>query len=187
MPSKINLEGHIYGNLVVKKESEKKLYNRVTWVTVCQCGTQKLVTSNDLRTGKITSCGKYSCKEYNTKVAHEACKTHGKSNTRLYGIWSGMKKRCNSEHPNYGAIGVSYCEEWKDFINFYNWAIENGYKKGLTIDRINSYGDYSPSNCRWVNMLTQSRNRKTNRLIEYKGEMKCLTEWAEYFNINSRT
>lgn len=110
--------------------------------------------------------------------------THGKSNTRLYGIYRGMWCRCynkNHEHYNqYGGRGITICDEWlHDFMNFYKWAINNGYDDNLTIDRIDNNKGYSPNNCRWVNQKIQLRNRKNTVKINYNGVTKPLSCWAE--------
>lgn len=98
---------------------------------------------------------------------------HGMSRTRLYSIWRDMKQRCNLESCNnykhYGALGVTYCEEWEHFLPFYEWAIQNGYSDDLTIDRIDVTGNYEPSNCRWANKSVQNANRRNNGTTEYKG------------------
>ena len=113
------------------------------------------------------------------------------SQTRLYRIWSNMKTRC--ENPNrkdykrYGQRGVKVCEEWSDFLTFYEWAINNGYKDGLTLDRIDANSNYEPSNCRWATAKEQGNNRTNNHLITYNGETKTIAQWAEERNINHDT
>lgn len=116
-------------------------------------------------------------------------------NNRVYNIWHNMKDRCNNHnnrsYKHYGEKGIKVCEEWLDkengFINFYTWAINNGYKENLTIERINNNGNYEPSNCKWATMKEQHRNYSQNRLYTINGETKCLTEWCEIYNINYNT
>lgn len=119
---------------------------------------------------------------------------HGLEGCKLQKILYAIRNRCqkkeNSYYKNYGGRGIRVCEEWscggQGFINFYNWAMKNGYKDGLTIDRINNNGNYEPSNCRWVDMKTQSRNRRTNRWIKYNGETHILTDWFAIINLPPR-
>lgn len=109
--------------------------------------------------------------------------THGKSRTRLYRIWRGIKDRClNSKHHTYkyyGQRGISVCYEWQTFEPFMNWALSHGYTDNLTIDRIDVNGNYTPENCRWLAQKEQSRN--TRRSLIFNG--KSLGEWAEILNI----
>lgn len=89
---------------------------------------------------------------------------HGLSSHNLYYRWNGILDRCNNknspQYKYYGERGIEVCEEWKKFIPFYNWAINNGYKKELEIDRINNNGNYCPENCRFVNHLIQMNNKR---------------------------
>ena len=117
---------------------------------------------------------------------------HGLCKTRLYRIWRNMKVRCynpkNRFFEFYGKRGIAICDEWKDnFQAFYDWAMSNGYADSLTIDRIDVNGNYSPENCRWVDMGTQTKNRRSNRIIDFRGERKTVTEWADIFSINVDT
>lgn len=107
---------------------------------------------------------------------------HGCTNTRLFHIWQHMKARCNypanKSYRNYGGRGIIVCTEWNDFLPFQEWALNNGYSDSLTIDRIDNSKGYCPENCRWVNYYVQNNNRRYNHLIEYKGEIKTLAQWA---------
>lgn len=119
------------------------------------------------------------------------CK-HNKTHTNLYHIWSSMKQRCynirSREYKYYGARGVTICDEWlEDFMNFYNWAMDNGYREGLSIDRINNSNSYSPDNCRWTDKATQNRNRRSSITITIKGETHCLSEWCEILGLKYHT
>ena len=115
--------------------------------------------------------------------------THGKSKTRLYNIWSDMKRRCynpkNKRYNRYGGRGISVCDEWKDdFQAFYDWAIYNDYAEDLTIDRIDVNGNYEPNNCRWITWKEQQRNTSRNRFITVNGVTRTMTEWAEITGIH---
>lgn len=114
---------------------------------------------------------------------------HGKKNTRLYRIWSQMKNRENNhdgQRPTY--VGKLMCAEWKNsFMNFYNWAISNGYADNLTIDRIDNNKGYEPTNCRWATATQQVRNRSNTLLINYQGKTKPLAEWCELLGLDYNT
>lgn len=108
--------------------------------------------------------------------------SHGESHTRLHDIWCGMNKRCNPNHintRNYGKNGITVCEEWKDYTRFAEWARENGYEDGLSIERKDVMGDYSPENCTWIPMSKQARNRTTTHWVEFQGRKMSLAEAAE--------
>lgn len=111
-----------------------------------------------------------------------------KSETVLYHIWEGMKERCLNPKANnfylYGGRGISVCESWiKSFSEFEKWALDSGYKEGLTLDRKDSNGDYCPDNCRWATHKEQARNRRSNLNITYKGETLCVAEWADRYGL----
>lgn len=102
-----------------------------------------------------------------------------------------MKERCYNKrainYKNYGGRGIVVCDEWlKDNMSFYIWSIKNGYKKGLSIDRIDNNGNYEPSNCRWTTRKEQNRNTRKNVFITYNGETRCLFDWAEQFGIEGK-
>lgn len=173
-----DITGKIFGRL--KALSFKYVKNKNSyWKCICECGKVVIVSYANLMRGKTKSCG---C--LNKELTIKRNLIHGKTNTRLYRIWENMRTRCyNSKTINfhlYGGRGIKVCEEWKnDFISFYNWAMYNGYKKGLSIDRIDNDGNYEPKNCRWATEKQQSRNTRTNRLIKIRGEIHCFSEWVE--------
>lgn len=123
---------------------------------------------------------------------------HGgwKNNRKLYQVWASMRSRCHNKNHRlykfYGRRGIQICEEWDEFNSFREWAYNNGYKECdnrrlCTLDRIDVNGNYEPSNCRWVDVKTQLNNTRRNTLIEYKGEVHTLAEWAEIAGINYST
>ena len=115
--------------------------------------------------------------------------THGKTGTDLYKKWTSMKSRCynpnSTGYRNYGGRGITTCDEWRmDFMSFYNWANENGYKEGLTIERVDNDGKYEPSNCKWITSKEQRRNQRKSRWITVDGISKIQQEWADQIGIS---
>lgn len=107
---------------------------------------------------------------------------HGMSHTPIHNIWCGINNRCNPNHAHsngYGKRGISVCAEWSVFENFRDWAFANGYKEGLTIERKDVNGNYSPENCKWVSLSEQARNRRTTRWVVHQGRTMSLAEAAE--------
>lgn len=178
-----NLVGQRFGRLLVA-ERAGSCKGRACWRCLCDCGNEKEVRCDDLHSGKVKSCGCLR-KEYAARNAKNNVK-HGMTGTRLWIIWSGMKHRCKFD-KNYHGRGITVCDEWQDFINFYNWAMFNGYSDSLTIDRINPYGNYEPSNCRWATYKEQENNRTNNRILNICGCEKTLSEWADMVGISAAT
>lgn len=112
--------------------------------------------------------------------------------TRLIKIYNGMKARCYNiksiSYKYYGKRGIKICKRWLDkekgFERFYKWSINNGYKDGLTIDRINNKKNYTPQNCRWVDMITQNNNRNICKYIIYNEKKQTISQWAKEFGIS---
>lgn len=182
----LDLVGKRFGRLTVVEYDSCNQHGKSMWNCRCECGNTCLVRGTRLTSGHTKSCGCYS--QDITKVR---ATTHGLSNTRLYNIWRVMRKRCDYEnganYKHYGAKGIRVCAEWYNFENFRDWAITNGYEDGLTIDRIDNNGNYTPENCRWVDMKAQSRNTSRNKLITFRGETHCMQDWADILGINYRT
>ena len=119
-------------------------------------------------------------------------KTHGMSKNKFYQVWNGIKQRCynenNKQYKNYGERGIKVCDEWiNNFEAFYDWSINNGYKEGLQIDRIDVNGNYEPNNCRWVDRYINNNNRRNNITFTYKGKTMSLRAWCRYFNVSYKT
>lgn len=147
------------GQMYVGKSTKHKSY---FGIYKCYCGNEFKSQHRYILNGNTKSCGCYKIKR-----TSESSTKHGLGKHRLNSIWDGIIQRCTNSNriafKDYGAIGITICDEWKhDFLSFYNWALENGYQDDLTIDRINPYGNYEPSNCRWANRTTQNRNKKLN-------------------------
>ena len=186
MPMALELSGKRFGYLeaiCLSNNSENKIRK---WVCKCDCGNIIEVRTTDLTRGNTKSCG---C--YQKKIAKEIKQKHGGSNKRIYSIWCNMKTRCLNKnthaYKNYGGRGISVCQEWLDFTNFYNWAMENGYSDELTIERKNTNGNYEPSNCVFIPKSQQPLNTRKCRFIFYNGETKTLTEWSKQFHFGRNT
>ena len=153
------------------------------WLCVCDCGNTVLAKVPMLNNGRTNNCGCMT----SSKISKAGTK-HGLSNTRLNGIWRKMKDRCNNpkcpSYKNYGGRGINVCDEWQSFEPFYEWAINNGYRDDLTIDRVDVNGNYEPQNCRWADYKTQANNTRRNVYLSYQGETKTLAEWVEITGIS---
>jgi len=181
MEKPIDLTGKRFGKLTVLSFNKKEK-GHYYWNCICDCGTECVKDGDRLRRLETKSCGCYRASRVTT---------HGKHNSRIYRIWRDMKTRCScpsaKAYERYGGRGINYIAEWEEFEPFYNWAINNGYKDGLTLDRIDYNGNYEPSNCKWSTMKEQSRNTSKNTLVTYKNETHCLAKWAEILNIKPST
>ncbi len=125
------------------------------------------------------------------KYGVEAITKHGKRQTREYEIWCGMKRRClnpsRPEYKNYGGRGITVCQRWiDDFQSFWD-DMKCPAPLGLTLERINNDGPYSPDNCRWASRAEQCRNQRSNVLITHKGETRTATDWASHLGIPWQT
>ena len=178
----IDLTGKRYGSLTVEKIAVDEPGKKKKWLCKCDCGNEIIVTSSNLVSGRTSSC-----KICGKKRLSEKNKKHGMTSTKLYGVWNSVKTRSTNtnskSYKDYGARGIRICEEWKESSNFFEWALENGYKNGLEIDRIDVNGNYEPSNCRWVTRIVQQNNMRKNHIVEYNGQSKTIAEWSRELNI----
>lgn len=151
MPAFIDLTGQRFGRWLVLGRTPNDKSNNTMWYCLCDCGRRQIVQGGRLRNGGSRKCIYCNNKANPTK--------HGLSETRLYFVWVNMIRRCEHSngkyYKNYGGRGIKVCSEWHDAATFFKWALANGYKEGLTIDRVDNDGDYEPSNCQF---LTRSEN-----------------------------
>lgn len=180
-----NLTGLKFGKLTVIG-IEQTLTRKTYWKCMCECGNYKIVRSDSLICGTVKSCG--CLKKQQDRINLTANHSHKMSRTRLYHTWINMKSRCynknNKCYDIYGERGITVCDEWiNSFESFKNWAAENGYSESLTLDRIDTNGNYEPDNCRWATPKEQANNRRTNHLITIDGTTKNLTQWCEYLGV----
>ena len=160
MSKLINLTGKRFGRLTVLEKVENKgKTTNARWLCLCDCGNTTEVLGTTLRRGESTSCGCYRAEYW-----RERQKKHGESGTRLATEWYAMRERCRRNIPHFkywAGRGIKVCEEWENsFESFRDWALGNGYKDNLTLDRIDNDKGYSPDNCRWVTKAEQNKNRR---------------------------
>lgn len=183
-----DITGRTFGRLRVLGLDYVTDEGRTYWLCECNCDarTRLSVRRDCLTRGTVSSCGclhRDRLQELHTR--------HGMATSRLYKIWSGMKQRCeNPNNPGYNSYGersISICDEWHDFQNFCDWALDNGYGDDLTIDRIDNDDGYFPENCRWTDRVTQMNNRRVSRYFTYAGETKTLAEWTRCLGVKYST
>ena len=190
-----DLTGQKFGRLTVLGKSDKKKYdNRTVWHCQCECGNYKDAISTSLKCGDVKSCG---CLQKETRKEHALNLKkikHGMADSRLYRIYNNMVSRCYRKsingYENYGGRGIRVCDEWlgeNGFVNFMDWALANGYSDELTIDRLDSNGNYEPSNCKWATRKEQANNTRSTVFLEYNGETHSITEWSEITGIKKGT
>lgn len=168
---------HVDSFAYVGGGKSKKAY----WNCTCSCGNKFVAESLKLRTGHTRSCG---C--YRRKITGETHRTHGATSggkkQRLYSIWRDMRKRCRNKnttyHKDYVDRGIVVCDEWQKYETFRDWALENGYKDNLSIERINVNGNYEPNNCKWITISEQQLNKRNTHYITYEGITKPMCVWC---------
>lgn len=173
--------GDRFNKLLILKQvenvREKTGHKRRAFLCRCDCGNIVIIKGHDFNKNR-KSCGhcgesKFKSEKRTNKQSIKAIKVKKPKRTenkRLYNIWAGMRYRCNSEKSRnfkyYGARGIKVCKEWdcsEGYEKFFKWAMANGYKDNLSIDRINVDGNYCPENCRWADAITQARNRRNSK------------------------
>lgn len=187
MPNARDLKSQRFGRLVVLYDTGERSSNgQVIWRCRCNCGSEVNVIGSNLISGRTKSCG---C--YQRERAAEAHTTYGMAQRGkwhpVYAVWDSMLQRCenpnNKYYKDYGGRGIKVCDEWHDVRAFIDWALTNGWQRGLTLDRIDNDGNYEPGNCHWVTRKEQARNRRSNQLITFNDKTQTMAEWAEEINI----
>lgn len=189
-----NLAGQRFGRLLVVEKSTEKPRKGQFWKCLCDCGTKCLAVTSHLTTGFKRSCGCLKRESSRrTALKHgigDKSRKHGMYRTSEYRIWSMMRQRCSNpktaRYARYGGRGISVCDRWMSFENFYADMGPRPSPKH-SVERKDNNAGYSPENCVWTTHRSQSRNKSTNRLIEYHGETKTLMEWSEVLRIHYYT
>ncbi len=188
----MDLSGRRYGKLTVVRRvnSPENHPHSPLWECVCDCGKTKFVTSNNLTNGNTNSCGCIKNELMRETMMNRAI-YRTDDEKRLNSIWIDMKRRCENANYkdffNYGGRGISVCCEWHNYDTFKEWALANGYKNGLSIDRVNVNGDYEPGNCRWATAIEQANNKRNTIYIEYHGRRFTISELSREYNLPYRT
>lgn len=186
-PTRIDISGQRFGMATVMKLDHITERYRLYWLCKCDCGKEFIMRGDLIKAHKYLNCG---C--YNLEKRRERQITHGYANTKLYHILYGMRQRCNnpndSEYFRYGGRGIEICDEWNNNNEtFLKWAIENGYKEGLSIERIDVNGNYCPENCKWIPLSEQCNNTRRTIRLKYGNKELNINQWARELGINKNT
>lgn len=186
MPKFIDLTGKKFGKLLILSRANNSNNGKVRWNCMCDCGKEKIIIGNSLKTRVTKSCGCLLKENKGPTLKHGHAKKGKVSKT--YKIWNSILQRCNNlnnfAYKYYGGRGIKVCKRWFKFENFLKDIGE--ISDGLTLDRINNNGNYEPNNWRFSTMREQSRNKRNNYLLKYDGNERCLAEWEEITGISQR-
>ncbi len=156
-----------FGKWTVLEKGDLSPGSGIFWKCQCDCGEIRLVKGSALYLGESKGCG---C---------DRTKTHGMSKTRTFKSWDSMKQRClnqnSPDYSRYGGRGITVCERW---LNSFEWFLEDLGERpeGRTLDRIDPDGNYEPGNCRWATASEQQFNRRFNKKLEYRGQVKPMVD-----------
>ena len=176
--------GERHGRLTVlwraPNKAEAAGVTRAMWQCRCDCGNGVVVSGHNLSKGETRSCG---C------LVREKPVKHGKATTKIYRQWWSMIQRCSNpniaQYRSYGGRGITVCEQWKKFENFF--ADMGDPPPGMTLERINNDKGYEPGNVRWATRLEQAQNRRTNVLLTYGTQTLTLAEWGRVTGLGKDT
>lgn len=172
-----DLTDQIFGRLTVVKRVKNNPHGDAQWLCQCRCGNSLITEGYSLRKGRTKSCG---C--LRKEVTIQKHTIHGLSQNPEYYAWYDMINRCynptNIGFHNYGGRGIKVCQRWHSLINF---ITDMGFKPSpeYTLERINNNRGYEPQNCCWATRKSQARNKRTNTMVSFQGQIKPLIEWAE--------
>lgn len=174
-----DLTGQTSGRLTIVRAAGRDAHGNALWECQCSCGNECVKRGADLAYEKVKSCG---CGPHGGKT------THGQTGSPLYTRWLNMRQRTSNpnreDYARYGGRGVTVCPEWRDSFEAFARDMAPGFSPGLTLERIDNSRGYEPGNVRWATYIEQNRNRRSNRLLEFRGETKSLAEWVELLGLN---
>lgn len=172
-----DLTGQRFGQLTAVSYAGRNVSGSTQWLWKCDCGSQVIALSSNVKGGKSRSCG---CLQ--RKLVAERVTTHGMTNTHEHMIWQGMIQRCKNprhvSYKNYRARGITVCERWLSFENFF---ADMGLKPtpAHTVERLDNNKGYSPENCKWATRDEQAKNTRRNRMLTCNGLTMCMAEWIK--------
>jgi hypothetical protein len=175
-----DITGKKFGRLTVLHIGTPTKSGKGRWRCLCECGGLTDISISELKKGQ----------KYCSYCVPKGRPSHGLSHLPEYQVWRAMKSRCDNPktewYENYGGRGIKYCDRWKDFEMFY---LDMGGRpsKDHTLERKENDGDYEPSNCKWATRIEQARNFRSNVLLEFNGEKKCISEWGEIYGMKHDT
>lgn len=172
-------KGDKFNRLTAIKFSHKNKRSQQCWFFRCDCGSKKLFYVHNVKNGATKSCGCF-------KKEGIGDRTHGMTKTRTYKSWQSMKVRClkkdDKNYKNYGSRGITICEEWMKFENFYRDMGER--PQGKTLDRIENNGNYCKENCRWATRKEQQNNRRNTVFLTFNNKTQTMSQWSEELKID---
>jgi hypothetical protein len=178
----------IFLELIDRNTPELKLKKKIARYQ-CTCGVKKIIAISEVKNGKTLSCGCFRKEQRDKSVT-----THGLTKHPLFSVWSGIINRCYNKnvhnYNDYGGRGVKMCDEWRnDFKVFFDWCINNGWEKGLQIDKdiksnnLGIHPIYSPETCTVLSGKVNMSRTRNSVFLTFNGETKNITEWAELLGL----
>lgn len=186
MSKAVDMTGKRFGSLTaIRCTGERNAANNLIWEFRCDCGETLVFDGHDARSGK-----RHTCVTCSQRRSQASCVTHGMSYTSEWKTWREMKTRCynqrSTSYPNYGGRGIRICERWLE--SFDNFFADMGQRPlGMSIDRRDTNGDYSPENCRWATVIEQANNKRNSVRVTIGGVTKNVHEWAAVSGIRATT
>ena len=181
-----DITNQTFNSLIARERVYCNKQKKMAWRCDCECGGEIIATYSQLNRGNTKSCGCLNREQTTVRNA-----THNESKTRLYKIWVGMRQRCNNpnkvRYADYGGRGIKVCDDWDNYLTFKNWAISNGYDDTMSIERVDVDKDYCPTNCKWIPLSDQSKNRRSCNMLTYNGKTLTISDWARELNIHRST
>ena len=186
----IDLTGQTFNRLTVLKYAGPDAEGRSLWHCLCECGNKKTTKSSYLKKGRVKSCGCMSIDQKRNAAKSQSHPLSRRNKPVARRCWQNMIARCTDingkDWPNYGGRGITVCERWlESFANFFEDMGDPD--TGMTLDRIDANGPYSPENCRWATRKEQGNNRRNNRWLTVDGQTMTMAQWAEHAGISWAT